>query len=128
MSFPTTEACIQAAEQTLGVVLPAAHRAHLRAKNGGEMRAARDVWQVFPVFDTSNRKTMTRSANHIVLETANAHQWTGFPENGVAIAANGTGDLLVLMPGDTVDRLDAQVFHWHHETGELTPVSSRYSA
>jgi hypothetical protein len=126
MAFPTTEAQVEAAERELGMKLPREYRARLIARNGGELSTAGDEWRVFPVFDTSNRKTTTRSANHIVLETRGAQEWEGFPKGAVAIATNGMGDYLVFMPAHSSGRLDPQVHLWNHETRECQPVALRY--
>jgi hypothetical protein len=126
MAFPTTEIHVAAAERELGVVLPREYRERLLARNGGELTTAGDDWQVFPVFDATNRKTTARSAGHIVLETRSARAWEGFPKGAVAIASNGTGDLLVLMPGVAPGSLDPQVQVWNHETRKCKPCALRY--
>jgi hypothetical protein len=73
VAFPTTESHIEAAERELGVRLPREFRERLVARNGGELTTtAGDDWQVFPVFDSTNRKTASRSAGHIVLENRSA--------------------------------------------------------
>ena len=126
MPFPTTEPRIEAAERELGVKLPHEYRMRLLVRNGGELSTAGDIWQVFPVFDTTDRKTAARSANHIVLETRNARSWEGFPQDAVAIASNGAGDFLVLMPSRSTGRLDPQVHLWNHETRKCKPVALRY--
>ena len=126
MAFPTTEAQIEAAERELGLKLPHEYRLRLMARNGGELATAGDDWQVFPVFDPTDHKTAARSANHIVLETRNARTWEGFPQDAVAIASNGSGDFLVLMPARSSGRLDPQVHLWNHETRKCKPVALRY--
>jgi hypothetical protein len=126
MAFPTTENHVAAAERELGVKLPREYRERLMARNGGELSTAGDDWQVFPVFDATNRKTAGRSAGHIVLETRSARAWEGFPEGAVAIASNGTGDLLILVPVGASDRLDPQVQVWNHETRKCKPSALRY--
>jgi hypothetical protein len=63
---------------------------------------------------------MKRTTNHIVRETEEAHESLqgALPAGTVVVAANGTGDLLVLPPdGD-------QPAWWDHETGELHPVET----
>src|SRR5688500_13726124 len=95
MAFPTTEEHVRRAEEALGVTLPALHRARLLRNNGGEVEAADDVWQLFPVQDTSDRKRISRTANHIVREATQARQWPEFPPTAVPVAANGTGDYLI---------------------------------
>ncbi|NPC58672.1 SMI1/KNR4 family protein [Caenimonas soli] len=126
MAFPTTVIHVAAAERELGVKLPREYRERLMARNGGELSTAGDDWQVFPVFDATNRKTAGRSAGHIVLETRSARAWEGFPQGAVAIASNGAGDLLVLLPMGTPGQLDPQVQVWNHETRKCKPSALRY--
>lgn len=126
MAFPTTESHVSAAERELGIKLPREYRERLVARNGGELSTAGDDWQVFPVFDATNRKTAGRSAGHIVLETRNARAWDGFPKGAVAIASNGEGDLLVFLAAGTPGQLDPQVQVWNHETRKCKPCALRY--
>ena len=121
MAFPTTEDRIAAEEAKLGVRLPAEYRNRLIAQNGGELDTVDDDWQTFPVFDSTDRKRAGRTANHIYRETQSAKQWHGFPDGAVAVAANGTGDLLVFLAGKG-DRLEGRLYHWDHETGKVTPT------
>jgi hypothetical protein len=125
MAFPTTEIHVAVAERELAVKLPSEYRERLLASNGGELSTAGDDWQVFPVFDATNRKTAGRSAGHIVLETRNARAWEGFPQGAVAIASNGAGDLLVFIPAAS-GQLDPQVQVWNHETRKCKPCALRY--
>jgi hypothetical protein len=126
MAFPTTEDRVAAAEVQLGIRLPSGYRTRLMSQNGGEMEAADDDWLVFPVFDGSDRKRASRSANHIVRETQQAATWPGFPEGAVAIASNGTGDLLVFLARDK-GQLDGRVQYWSHETQECSPTELDFS-
>jgi len=128
MAFPTTEEFLRRAEENLGVALPPAIRTRLREENGGEIEAAGDVWELFPVQDSSDRKRISRTANHIVRETAQAREWPAFPVAAVAIASNGTGDYLILEPAkEDPRRLADQVLQWVHETGSATPVDVTWS-
>jgi hypothetical protein len=113
---------VAAAEETLGRKLSEQHRQRLIRENGGEIRALREYWTLYPVWDATNRKTMGRTANHIVRENqALRREWPDiWPEGYIAIADNGGGDYLVLLPGDMVVR------SWDHETGVLTPVDVRW--
>ena len=123
MPFPTSQECITAAEAGLGIQLPSVWAARLLRANGGELELADEEWQLFPVPDTSDRKRAGRTANHIVQENAAAHRWRGFPSEAVAIAANGSGHYLVLLPApDAPERLDDRVYRWDHETTELEEV------
>jgi hypothetical protein len=122
MAFAGSEELVAAAEARLGRMLPEAHRTRLIRENGGEIRAIRYTWTLFPVWDPTNRKTMGRTANHILRENeALRRDWPdALPEQWFAIADNGGGDYLVLSPADDVVRF------WDHETGDLTPAQVRW--
>jgi hypothetical protein len=115
MAFPTSEEQIRAAENALAVAFPAALRRRLLRENGGELEAADDVWQLFPVQDTTDRKRLSRTANHIVRETAEARKWPGFPPAAIAIASDGSGNYLILEPSGVI-------LLWDHESGSVAPV------
>ena len=53
---------------------------------------------------------MQGSATHIVRETAEGGRWRGFPTGALVIAADGSGNLLVVLPGTD------QIRRWDHET------------
>jgi SMI1 / KNR4 family (SUKH-1) len=116
MPFPVEVAFIQEAERQLGRKLPMDLRLRLHRENGGGIRAAGDEWQLFAVDDPSDRKRITRTANHIVRETRSARGRAGFPEDAVAITENVGGDYLIV-------RTDSDLVEfWDHETGESEPV------
>ena len=121
MGFPTTDECLRKAEEALGVHLPPVLRDRLLRNNGGEVEAADDVWQLFPVQDTTDRKRLARSANHIVRETGEARKWSGFPATAIAIASNGSGDYLILDPRQHSNG-GLAVLLWDHEVGSAEPV------
>jgi SMI1-KNR4 cell-wall len=116
MPFPVAIAQIHEAERQLGRKLPMDLRVRLHRENGGQIEAAGESWQLFPVFDSSDRKRITRTANHIVRATQAARTWTDFPQDAIAIAENGSGDFLILRAGSD------EVEFWDHETGESEMV------
>jgi hypothetical protein len=116
MPFPVEVALIHEAEPQLGKKLPMDLRLRLHRNNGGEIWAAGDVWQLFPVSDASDRRRITRTANHIVRETRAARARAGFPEGAIAIAENGGGDVLIVRAGSE------NIEFWDHETGEWCAV------
>jgi hypothetical protein len=119
MAYPVAEARILEAEAQLGRVLPARLCARLLRNNGGSAQSEEDDWELFPVCDPTDHRTMRKTANHLVAETKVARsRWPGFPADAVTVASNGSGDLLVLRPGS--DKIEV----WHHETGEVVPISS----
>jgi hypothetical protein len=114
--YPVSREHLDAAEARLGRRLPLDLRARLSRDNGGEVKVGDEVWWLHPVWDPTDRKTMRKTASHIVAETASAREWPGFPEGAIAIANNGGGDLLIVRAGS--DEIEL----WDHETGELDPV------
>ena len=116
MPFPVDEREIEAAEQALRRRFPAAMRNRLSLSNGGEIEVAGDDcgWFLYPVRDATTRKRLSRTCNDIVRETRLAREWARFPNGAVAIADNGCGDHLVLLPGSD------DIHFWDHESGELS--------
>ena len=98
MPFPIDMKYITETEKELGLVFPDKFKSKMTKENGGELIPDDDDWQLFPFFDKSDKKRISRTCNHIGLETKQAHEWDNFLNNGVAIASNGCGDLLVLLP------------------------------
>lgn len=111
MPFPTTEIYLARAETALGRRLPEPFRVRLLADNGGEIVVADEGFRLHPVFDETNRRTIARTVNHIVLETEEARRWHRFPPQAVALAS-GNADQLILFEWSD------DVYFWDHETGE----------
>jgi hypothetical protein len=122
MALPTQQKFIDHAEQSLGRSFPSWLKTRWLQNNGGEIEAGDKIWQLFSVLDTSDRRHASRSATNVVTETNSANEWIDFPENAVAIASNGTGDLLILLAGEH-EQLSAEVYHWHHESGIARAVT-----
>jgi hypothetical protein len=120
MPWPVELQYVQKAEQDLGVKFPLDFVVELRRMNGGTIVFdGDDAWELHPVWDTSDDKRASRTCNDIVRETRTARAWYGFPQDAVAIADGGDGDLLVLVPGESAVQLSDTVYFWRHETGEL---------
>lgn len=120
MPFPVDDSLIRAAEEELGRRLPETLRLRLARSNGGEITTDDDDWILHPVADPSDRKRLARTASHIIRETKRAREWRSFPEGAIAIAANGGGDLLIVLPGSD------EVALWDHETGDHQPASVQW--
>src|SRR3989337_432491 len=82
----------------LGRGLPRDLRDHLRVANGGEIRCSTpgwdEVWELYPVWDPTDRRTIARSTGHIATETQRLHRDLPgvFPSDAIAVGANGGGD------------------------------------
>ena len=123
MPFPLDQRWIEAAEKELGKRLPDSYRGRLMRDNGGSINAASDSWTLHPIFDQSDRKRIKRSFNHVLAETKSAKSWRGFPQGGLAIADNGTGNMLILLPDEqSDDSFGPMVYFWDHETAQTEPI------
>jgi len=128
MPFPVDIKYIIETEQELGLVFPDSFKSKMTKENGGELMTEDDDWQLFPFFDKSDNKRMSRTCNHIVLETKQARAWDNFPDKGIAIASNGSGDNLILLPLDNDNKkLREEIYLWQHETGDIQEVAKTLS-
>ena len=125
MAFPVDEKFILIAEEELAVRFPDAYRSSMMSINGGFVEVDADVFSIYPFFDTSEKKRLRRTTNSNVRETLTARKHYGLPEDLVAIADNGGGDLLVyrVRPDRTID---PTVFFLDHENGDLLPVAVHF--
>lgn len=119
MPFPLDEKYITETENELGIIFPDKFKSKMMQENGGELMTEDDDWNLYPFFDKSDKKRISRTCNHIGLETKQAKNWGNFPSNGIAIASNGSGDHLVLLPTkENNGKLSDEIFTWYHETGK----------
>lgn len=84
-----------------------------------------DDWQLYPIADTSDRRRLARTANHVIKETHSLFRWPTFPTQGLAIAGSGSGDQLLLLREGAV--FGDSVYHWSHESGALTKIANSFS-
>jgi SMI1-KNR4 cell-wall len=128
MPFPIDIKYIIETEQELGLIFPDNFKLRMTRENGGKLVTDEDDWQLFPFFDKSDNKRMSRTCNHIVLETKQARAWKNFPSNGIAIASNGAGDKLILLPSDNNNKqLREEIYLWQHETGDVQEIAKTIS-
>ncbi|TMN88087.1 SMI1/KNR4 family protein [Pseudoalteromonas phenolica] len=125
MAFNLEEKFLLQAEEELDAVLPQNYKASMQNNNGGEIEVAGDVWEQYPIFDTSDRKRIARTCNHIIAETRSCEGFGNFPNNALAIAGNGCGDQLVLIKQSN-SYMDS-IYVWSHETGELNKVANDFN-
>ena len=125
MPFDLAETFILEAERQLGASLPSSYKTAMSRSNGGEIEAADDVWHLHPIADTSHRKRLARTANHIIRETESLREWSKFPAGALAIGANGSGDCLVFLR--SANSLGPAVHLWSHETGQTELVAGDFN-
>jgi hypothetical protein len=101
MPFPVPIAEIEKTERSLRCRFPLLMRSQMMRENGGVLEIGGEAWRLLPFRDGSTRKTLARSTTDILSETqAMRSSGVGFPADGAAIAQNGTGDYLVLLPDE----------------------------
>jgi len=118
MPFPTDVEHTDRAAAKLGVAFSASYVERILRENGGTVEVDGDEWQLYPVFDDTDAKRAKRTCNDVVRETAEARTWPTFPGDAVAIACDGSGDLLVMLT-DSAPALGAPIYKWSHESGDL---------
>ena len=121
MPFPIEDKYIHETESELDVKFPEKFKKRMMESNGGELLS--DEFELYPFFDKSDKKRISRTCNHIGLETRNAREWNGFPENGIAIASDGYGNQLILIHNGDGNLTD-EIYFWDHETGSIETIAS----
>ena len=124
--FPIAEDEIRKSETELGATLPTSYRESMKRLNGGTVEVNGDTWELFPIRDQSNRKVLSRTANHVLRETKAASEWPKFHENALAVASDGAGNLLVMFQEGPV--VHPQVFIWNHEDGSLELAAEDFAS
>lgn len=127
MPFPLDVQLVKRAEAKLGRKLPLDYIGKMCRANGGQVKAGIDCWQLYPIFDDSDRRRLKRTCYDIIRETKAAQEWPDFPQDALAIGSNGGGDQLVLLADPSSVRYADAVYWWDHETGELTKVADDFS-
>ncbi len=129
MPFPIDEKYIIQSEEKLDAKFPHSFKEKMKIENGGEVETPPDVWNLYPFFDTSDKKRLKRTSNDIVRETKKAKEWKDFPESAIAIGSNGCGDQLIfLRTEESPQVLSASVYWWDHETGNINKIADDYSS
>ncbi|MEO1037029.1 MAG: SMI1/KNR4 family protein [Pseudomonadota bacterium] len=126
MAFDLSEEQLRATEDEIGAKFPESYRQQMMRSNGGEVDAASDYWNLIPLRDTSDRKRLSRTANHVLVETKSLSRFPSWHEHALAIAENGTGDALVMLRDG--DQIKPQVFYWCHESGAMELVAVNFSS
>jgi len=123
--FNLSEEQIVQAEKELGAKLPHEYLEAMKLNNGGEMSTEEDDWELYPIKDTSDRKRLSRTCNHIINETESCRGFGYFPQNALAIAGNGCGDQMVFLKEN--GQFLNTVYLWLHETGEIQELAESFN-
>ena len=125
MAFPVEEKYIEIAEAELGAKFPDSFRKRMMKLNGGGVEVATDYFQLYPFYDTSDKKRIKRTCNSIVHETNNSRNYYRLPPNLITIGNNGGGDELVYRIEN--NKINPTVYWFNHETEELEYAASDFS-
>ncbi len=125
MPFPIEEKYIEATEKELNVIFPPKFKERMIKDNGDTLSSRRpyvEHIQLHPFFDKSSKKRISRTCNHIGLETKNEKEADyGFPENAITIGNDGSGNQIILMHnGNSV--LEETVYFWNCKTGKVKKI------
>jgi hypothetical protein len=119
MGLPVSEEHIAETEAKFGRRLPEGFRELTKQSNGGAtIRIGSGYFDVYAVWDPTDRKTMSRSANHVIRETESMYRDLGafLPPGGIVLASNEGGDPLIQLPDDTL-------VIWSFRTHKVRPAS-----
>lgn len=87
--------------------------------NGGSVALADDYVELYPIFDTSDKKRLKRTCNDVVRETHSAREWPAFPEGAVAIGGVDYGWLILLPDSQDSETLASALCFFDRNTGEI---------
>ncbi len=111
-------------EKELGLLFPKSFKNKMMKENGGETRFQSIEWSFIPFFDRSSKKRLSSTCNHIIREICEAKKWNDFPKKGVAIACDGYGNFLILLPKLFRKKiLQKTIFEWNHENGKVNKIA-----
>lgn len=128
MPFPIERKYIEETEKELDLEFPESFKLKMEIENGGELATDEEDWFLIPFLNKADNKRISRTANHIIRETNEAKNCGNFPQNGIVIADNNSGDHLILLPEEgNSKKLKNEIYQWLHETGEVTEVAKDIS-
>ena len=125
MPFDLSEDQLVQTETELGAKLPREYKQAMLLDNGGEGSTDEDEWFFYPIKDTSSKKRLVRTCNHIMSETESCSEYGNFPENALAIAENGSGDQMVFLKKS--GEYNEKPYKWFHESGGLEVLAESFS-
>jgi hypothetical protein len=122
MPFPINIKYIKQLENNLNIKFPEKFKIKMMKDNGGEWSNEEYYFELYPFFDKTDSKRISRTCNHIGKETESARKWMNFPKNAIPIGSDGCGNQLVLIHnGDK--NLSEELYFWNHETGEIEQIA-----
>jgi hypothetical protein len=121
MAIPTTPEMIRATEMELRAQFPESYRSYILECNGGEIENDDDCWEMASIRDTTDKRTIKKTAYSVFECTKSAMDWQYFPRNGIALGDNGFGDVMFMHKSNGV--IGPELFMYLHETGESVKLA-----
>lgn len=118
MALPIDMRKIAETEKELGLTFPAVFKLHMSRCNGGAVLIDDEQWVLYPFFDNTDRRTITRSSLDIRYHTREHASRIGYPSDGIAIAHNDAGEVLLLRPNG--QHLGPEVWRFEGYSGEVS--------
>lgn len=119
MTFPIEIDQIRAFETAMDVRLPEMYVAGMRRANGGSVTLDGEVWEFHPIRNAVTPELLRRTALDVAYHTRSALERINFPRDGLEIAQDGGGGVLILRIG--ADRnVGKEVWYLGH--GDDSPV------
>ncbi len=125
MPFPVEEKYIKETEVALDVTFPPLFKQKMIERNGGGAYSnEKDIdFQLHPFLDKSNKKRISRTCNHIILETKKAKKDLPFiPPNSINIGSDAYGNLILLLHG-TDKNLKDDLYLFDLQYRELSKIA-----
>ena len=126
MPFPIEQKYLEEMEKSLHVKFPSEYRNAMINENGGEIQKDNYHFRLYPFFDKSNKKRISRTSNHILKENESVKKWNNFPEEAIAIGSDDFGNQLVFLKVIEESIANEELFFWDHETGELIKIADSF--
>jgi hypothetical protein len=128
MPFSVDEKYVQETETALGIKFPAAFRKKMIEENGGELTLPEGVFRLYPVRDNADEARSKATENDIITATKAQKRNYTFPNDGIAFAANASGDHLVFIKEYYhSDKCKKGVFFWSANIGFVKRIAEDFS-
>jgi len=133
MPFPIDTKYITEMENSMGVKFPEKFVNKMRIENGGEIELedyhfGEMIFEdyhfiLYPFYDKTDRNRIKRTCNHIESQTKSAREWSGFPQECIAIGEDGSGNYLVMLSRDKT-KIAEEIYFWNHETRRVNQIAN----
>jgi len=103
----------------MNVRLPGMYVAGMRRANGGSVELDGEIWVLYPIRNGATHEVLRRTALDVAYHTRSNLERANFPRDGLAIAHDDAGGVLLLRIG--ADRVVGKEV-WYLGHGDAGPV------